>query len=79
MFNLLSCEKNKDYKLVEIKIDNSKAKLELKNLMIDVGNTIKVIATNYGKKSILIKSRNVSFGIDSKLAEKIFVSEAENE
>lgn len=76
---LVSCKKNKIYKIVKIgNLDESVINM-LKNILIIPGERIEVTNSNYGKKSILVKVSNVSYGIDIKIAEQIFVKEVNHE
>jgi Fe2+ transport system protein FeoA len=79
MQSLFESEKNKAYVILKITEDNKNILTELSNLMIVVGSTVEIKQTNYGKTSLLIKSKNISYAIDCNLAKKIFVSEVHDE
>ena len=72
---LSNCKKGKVYKIKEISVEDKELFSQLKNLEIEVGKEVKVIASNYGKKSYLVKVSGFTYAIDERICDKVVCHE----
>ena len=71
--NLCSVKTEEYYVIKSIEVLDVALNKQLKNLGFLVGEKMKVMKTNYGKTSYLVKVMGVNYAIDKKVAERIFV------
>lgn len=72
---LSNCKKGKTYKIAQITIDDKDVANQLKNLEIEAGKDVEVIASNYGKQSYLVNVSGFIYAIDKKICDKVVCHE----
>lgn len=63
------------YKVSCVQTEDKKLLLHLSNLGIEAGESIQKLASNYGKKSFLVKAMGINYSLDKRVCEMIFVHE----
>ncbi len=75
---LTDLKKGGGFKIIKIDIKEKDLNAQLKNLGFEVGENIKLLNWNFGKKSYLVKVMGVNYAIDKMIAERILGSEWNN-
>lgn len=68
---LSKCKPFKVYKIKEILVSDVAVKNQLKNLGIAERQNIEVVASNYGKKSYLVRIHNMTYAIDKQICDEV--------
>ena len=74
--SLYSCEKLKNYKVKSFSGRAIEITQKLDRIGLRVGETICVIGQNYGRHSLLVKIKGVSFALDSSICKGVIVESA---
>ena len=69
---LVDLKKDSEFKISKIDINEKALFMQLKNLGFEVGEVIKLLNWNFGRKSYLVKVMGVNYAIDKLIAERIF-------
>lgn len=69
---LVDLKKDGEFKITKIDIKEKALCVQLKNLGFEVGEVIKLLNWNLGRKSYLVKVMGVNYAIDKLIAERIF-------
>lgn len=75
--NLCECVFNKNYKIDSVNVDDKKLKIQLKNLGFENGEIVRVLRCNYGRSSFLVEVMDVTYALDKKICQLIFVKECD--
>ena len=75
VLTLSDCKRGKVYKIQQILVENKDVLNQLKNLEIEVGKEVEVVASNYGKKSFLVIVSGFTYAIDSEICDKVVCHE----
>ncbi len=73
--NLINAKKNFNYKIASVNIEDKKLLSQLNNFGIKKNSTVKVLGSNYGKKSYLIQIDGINYAIDKSICEKVVLDE----
>lgn len=68
-------QKEKDYVIKEILVQNESIKQQLENLGFFKHEKIRLLNYNYGKKSYLIKVMGINYAIDKSVCENIEIAD----
>ncbi len=79
MIKLSSGSKKIKYKIVDILEDDKEILKQLNNLALGIGAIVEIKAFNFLKRTIMIESNYISYGLDGTLCNKIMVDEAHYE
>lgn len=73
--NLINAKKNFNYKIASVNIEDKKLLSQLNNFGIKKNSTVKVLGSNYGKKSYLIQIDGINYAIDKSICDKVVLDE----
>ena len=71
---LIDVKKNRNFKILKVKIEDERLAETIKNLGIKPGNYIVLLGSNYRKKSYMISIEGTRYALDKSICENIFVN-----